>query len=60
MSKNTFTFKMTMGFWEGELIVKALEKYNPRRKDEKSSKEDLIRHLNYQMTEAREMLEVAK
>lgn len=49
MSKNCFTFNVTMGFWEGEMLVKALENYNPKKADEKCSKQDLIRHLEYQM-----------
>ena len=51
MSLKTFTFKLTMGIWEGELILKALEKYKPRRNNEKYSKQDLMRHLKRQMEE---------
>lgn len=53
MSKNTFTFKMTMGFWEGELIAKALENYTPKRKTEEWSKQDLINCIKHQMERAK-------
>jgi hypothetical protein len=49
MERGSFKFEITMGIWEGEMIVKALEHYNLRRADERSSKEDMIRHLRYSM-----------
>ena len=54
MNRGSFTFKITMGVWEGELLVKALENYKPRKADEKCSKEDLIRHLKYQMEQQKQ------
>lgn len=60
MSKNSFNFRLRMGFWEGELIVKALQKYKTKLPDEKIAKEDIIRHLNYQMQEAKKRNETAE
>jgi hypothetical protein len=54
MSKNTFTLTMAIGFWEGELLVKALEAYSTRKNNEKISKKDLINLIKYQMDKAKE------
>lgn len=54
MSKNTFTLTMTIGFWEAEMLVKALEAYPPTKNNEKISNKDLINLIKYQMDKAKE------
>lgn len=53
MKRGTFRFEYTMGFWEAEMLIKALESFNSTKTNEKISKEDLICNLKYQMQEAR-------
>lgn len=56
----SFTLKITMGFCEAEMLVKALKQYNPKKECEKYSQEDLIELIEKQIAEAKEMLEGEK
>ena len=53
MKNKTFTLRMGIGFWEGELITKALENYTPKKKTEEWSKQDLINCIKHQMERAK-------
>lgn len=53
MSK-TFTLRMTIGFFEAEMLINALENYTPKKPAEAISKKDLIRLINYQMDQKKQ------
>lgn len=56
MKKTSFTLTMTMGFWEAEMLIKALDGYQPKKGREEWSKQDLTRLITRQIENAKEEL----
>lgn len=56
MKKTTFTLTMTIGIWEAEMLIKALDGYEPKKGREEYSKQDLTRLILRQTEKAKEEL----
>ena len=55
--KSTFTLKISLVVFEAEMLVKALDGYQPKNKREDDSKQDLTRLIIRQINEAKELTE---
>lgn len=51
--RKTVELRLSMGVWEAEMLLKALDGYQPQKKREEISRQDLTRLIVHQIDEAK-------